>query len=53
MSLDKQVQLSNILDDAYMVASKLQTFYRRKYSCLYQLKQSLLQQAFSGQLVDA
>lgn len=53
MSLDKQVQLSNILDDTHKLASKLQTVYRRRSSCLMQLKQSILQQAFSGQLVDA
>ena len=48
--VDEQRRISTELDELRAEVSRLQSLYTRKLAALDELKQSLLQQAFSGQL---
>lgn len=49
-SLDEQNRLVSLLDSVLEETQRLESLYQRKIAALDELKQSLLQQAFSGQL---
>lgn len=49
-SLDKQILLADYFDQLHEDASRLQSLTTRKLAALDELKQSLLQRAFSGEL---
>lgn len=50
-SLEEQKRLVSLLDSVLEETQRLESLYQRKIMALDELKQSLLQQAFSGQLV--
>lgn len=49
-SLEEQKRLVSLLDSVLEETQRLESLYQRKITALDELKQSLLQQAFSGQL---
>ena len=49
-SVQKQMELSVQLDAIHEESQRLEYLYQRKLAALDELKQSLLHQAFSGQL---
>jgi type I restriction enzyme, S subunit len=48
--IDKQVKFAALLDTLHEETQRLESIYQRKIKALDELKQSLLHQAFSGQL---
>lgn len=48
--LQKQIEDVEILEDAQIQVSRLEVIYKQKLNSLNELKQSLLQKAFSGEL---
>ena len=48
--LDQQQEVLKAIDDIAAETQRLESLYRRKLADLDELKQSLLHQAFSGQL---
>ncbi len=49
-SLDSQNQITNKLDDLRTETQRLEAIYRQKIAALNELKQSILQKAFTGEL---
>lgn len=49
-SLKQQGEIADRLDTLLEVTQRLEAIYQRKLAAIDQLKKSLLQQAFSGQL---
>ncbi len=49
-SLDEQNQITNQLDDLKTETQRLEAIYRQKFAALNELKQSILQKAFTGEL---
>ena len=49
-SLDEQNQITSKLNDLRIETQRLETIYRQKLSALKELKQSILQKAFTGEL---
>ena len=49
-SLDEQNRITNKIDDLRTETQRLETIYRRKLAALNELKQSILQKAFTGEL---
>lgn len=49
-SLDEQNQITSKLDDLRIETQRLETIYRQKLTALKELKQSILQKAFTGEL---
>jgi type I restriction enzyme, S subunit len=50
ISLDDQIEIVNKLDDTSQEVIRLEEIYQRKLKALAELKQSILQKAFTGQL---
>jgi len=50
--LDKQAKIVNSLDAFKKESSRLETIYQQKLTALAELKQSILQKAFSGELTS-
>lgn len=48
--LNKQTDLSSMLDDLSFETRRLESIYQQKLTALAELKQSLLQKAFTGEL---
>lgn len=49
-SLKKQNEIVKLLDKIYIETTKLSTYYQRKISTIEDLKKSILQKAFNGEL---
>ncbi|MCT7969008.1 restriction endonuclease subunit S [Laspinema sp. D1] len=49
-SIQKQKNIANILDDFYLNTQELESIYQRKLEALKELKQSILEKAFTGEL---
>lgn len=49
-SLQKQSEIVEILKKVYLETQKLETIYQRKLEAIAELKQSILEKAFTGQL---
>ena len=49
-SLDEQEQIISVLSDLSKSVQKLESIYQQKLNSLQELKQSILQKAFSGKL---
>ncbi|BAY48818.1 restriction modification system DNA specificity domain protein [Scytonema sp. HK-05] len=49
-SLDEQNRITNKIDDLRTETQQLETIYRQKIAALNELKQSILQKAFTGEL---
>lgn len=49
-SLDEQNRITNKIDDLRTETQQLETIYRQKLAALKELKQSILQKAFTGEL---
>jgi len=49
-SLDEQNRITNKIDDLRTETQRLETIYRKKIAALNELKQSILQKAFTGEL---
>ncbi|OUL28624.1 hypothetical protein BV372_24810 [Nostoc sp. T09] len=49
-SLDEQNRITNKIDDLRTETQRLETIYRQKIAALNELKQSILQKAFTGEL---
>ncbi len=49
-SLDEQNRITNKIDDLRTETQRLETIYRQKIAALKELKQSILQKAFTGEL---
>ena len=49
-SLSKQINLAKKIDEIAVETQRLETIYRRKIAALNELKQSILQKAFTGEL---
>lgn len=52
-SLDEQNQITSKLDDLRIETQRLEIIYRQKIAALKELKQSILQKAFTGELTAA
>lgn len=52
-SVARQAQVAKRLDDLAGFSKKLQSRYRQKLIAFTELKQSLLQKAFAGELTDS
>lgn len=50
--VDEQITISNVLDEFHLELVKLEKIYQRKLEALAELKQSILQKAFTGQLTS-
>jgi type I restriction enzyme S subunit len=48
--LEKQKNIASLLDRIYSKTQKLETIYQRKLEAIAELKQSILEKAFTGQL---
>jgi len=48
--IEEQKRIVEILDKAFEEISKLETIYQRKLEAIAELKQSILEKAFTGQL---
>lgn len=49
-SLDEQNRITNKIDDLTTKTQHLESIYRQKLAALNELKQSILQKAFTGEL---
>lgn len=49
-SREEQLQIVDVIDDLFLETGRLQSIYKQKLTALAELKQSLLQKAFSGEL---
>lgn len=49
-SLDIQLEVLTTIDDLRQSRDRLENSYQKKLACMFELKQSLLQKAFSGEL---
>ena len=50
--LREQVKIVDFLDEAYNSTQRLESIYKRKIEALKELKQSILQKAFTGELTN-
>jgi len=48
--IEEQQKIANNLDDLFAETQRLETIYRQKIAALNELKQSILQKAFTGEL---
>ncbi|MBS0017365.1 MAG: restriction endonuclease subunit S [Arthrospira sp. SH-MAG29] len=51
-SIQQQKNIADTLDDFYLNTQQLESLYQRKLEALQELKQSLLQKAFTGELTN-